>query len=57
MEVPSNPRLWHTIVTLARAKFRIYPSPAAAHWVHQQYVQKGGQFRDTERNPKKRKRR
>lgn len=41
---PSNPRLWHAIVTMARARFAKYPSPAAAHWVHQQYVLRGGQF-------------
>jgi hypothetical protein len=32
------------IVAQARAKFRTYPSPAAAHWVHAKYVQMGGQF-------------
>lgn len=44
MAEPANPKLWHAIVTMARAKFRVYPSPAAAHWVHDQYVKKGGQF-------------
>jgi hypothetical protein len=41
---PSNPRLWNAITTMARARFAKYPSPAAAHWVHEQYVLKGGQF-------------
>jgi hypothetical protein len=31
----------------ARSKFRTYPSPAASHWVHEQYVQAGGQFSDS----------
>lgn len=41
---PANPRLWALIVTQARGKFRVYPSPAAAHWVHSEYVRKGGRF-------------
>ena len=31
-------------VAQAKAKFRVYPSPAAAHWVHSHYAQVGGQF-------------
>lgn len=42
--VPTNPRLWKMIVLQAKMKFRTYPSPAAAHWVHDQYVHHGGQF-------------
>lgn len=41
---PASPKLWHAIVIQARAKFQVYPSPAAAHWVHEQYVKHGGQF-------------
>lgn len=48
---PANPKLWHAITLQARARFATYPSPAAAHWVHSQYVLKGGQFI----TPKKRK--
>jgi hypothetical protein len=31
-------------VSQARAKFAKYPSPAASHWVHQEYIRHGGQF-------------
>jgi hypothetical protein len=37
------------VIVRARAKFRTYPSPAASHWVHQQYVQQGGQFVDSKK--------
>ena len=40
----ANPKLWNMLTTQARAKFRTYPSPAAAHWVHSRYVQLGGKF-------------
>lgn len=43
-QVPANPRLYNMITMQARTKFSKYPSPAAAHWVHSQYLQKGGQF-------------
>jgi len=42
--VPTNPRLWKLIVLQAKMKFKTYPNPAASHWVHEQYVQHGGQF-------------
>lgn len=42
--IPANQKLWRMLTQQARAKFRVYPSPAASHWVHQQYVQKGGRF-------------
>jgi hypothetical protein len=35
-------------VTQAKSKFRTYPSPAAAHWVHSHYAQVGGKFVDKE---------
>lgn len=41
---PANPRLWAMVVAQAKAKFAVYPSPAAAHWVHSEYEKKGGQF-------------
>ena len=41
---PANPKLWNMLTAQARAKFRTYPSPAAAHWVHSRYVQLGGRF-------------
>ena len=40
----ANPKLWNMLTTQARSKFRTYPSPAAAHWVHSRYVQLGGKF-------------
>jgi hypothetical protein len=42
---PANPKLWQLVVAQARAKFATYPSPAASHWVHKEYVQKGGTFK------------
>lgn len=45
---PTNPKLWHAITTMARAKFAKYPSPAAAHWVHEQYIKRGGQFKKSD---------
>lgn len=41
---PANPTLWRLFVQRARAKFSTYPSPAASHWVHEQYVKAGGRF-------------
>lgn len=52
---PANEKLWAIITTMARAKFSTYPSPGASAWVHKQYVQKGGQFIDTDMSDKKRK--
>ena len=43
-QFPANPKQWNMIVAQARSKFRTYPSPAAAHWVHTHYVQLGGKF-------------
>lgn len=51
---PKNQQLWHSVVTQARAKFRVYPSPAAAHWVHKTYAERGGQFTDTSKDKKRR---
>lgn len=49
---PANEKLWNTIILIAKSKFRVWPSAAAAHWVHQSYVQKGGQFIDTSKDAK-----
>jgi hypothetical protein len=37
-------------VAQAKAKFRVYPSPAAAHWVHSHYSQVGGKFVTSEKD-------
>ena len=47
---PANPKLWNMLTTQARSKFRTYPSPAAAHWVHSRYVQLGGKFVPSKRD-------
>lgn len=41
---PANPRLWKMIILQAKMKFKKYPSPAASHWVHDQYINHGGRF-------------
>ena len=52
---PKNPKLWQMIIAQARARFATYPSPAASHWVHDQYIKSGGQFFDTvQENERKR---
>lgn len=43
-QYPANPKLWNMMVAQAKSRFRVYPSPAAAHWVHSHYSQLGGQF-------------
>lgn len=43
-QYPANPKLWNMQVAQAKARFRVYPSPAAAHWVHSHYAQLGGKF-------------
>jgi len=49
-QVPANPKLWNMLTTQARSKFRVYPSPAAAHWVHARYTQLGGKFVQSEKD-------
>jgi hypothetical protein len=53
---PANQKLWEMVIAQARAKYAKYPSPAASHWVHQQYVKYGGKFivSDGETQEKKR---
>jgi len=41
---PANMKLWNMLIVQAKAKFAKWPSLPASKWVHQQYVQKGGQF-------------
>jgi hypothetical protein len=43
-QLPANPKLWNMYVAQAKTRFRVYPSPAAAHWVHAHYAQVGGKF-------------
>ena len=44
---PANPKLWATIVAMAKAKYSNYPNPGASNWVHKRYIQAGGQFIET----------
>ena len=45
---PLNQKLYAMVVTQAKAKYRIYPSPGASHWVHRRYLELGGKFEDTD---------
>jgi hypothetical protein len=45
-QLPANPKLWNMYVAQAKSRFRVYPSPASAHWVHSHYAQVGGKFVD-----------
>jgi hypothetical protein len=47
-DVPTNEKLYAMVVTQAKAKYRIYPSPGASHWVHRRYLELGGKFIDSE---------
>jgi len=46
-DVPLNEKLYAMVVTQAKAKYRIYPSPGASHWVHRRYLELGGRFEDS----------
>jgi len=46
-QVPLNEKLYAMVVTQAKAKYRIYPSPGASHWVHRRYLELGGKFQDS----------
>lgn len=46
-EVPTNEKLYAMVVMQAKAKYRIYPSPGASHWVHRRYIELGGKFEDS----------
>ena len=52
---PSNPKLWATIVAMARAKYSNYPNPGASAWVHKRYVQAGGGFLETSEEDRRKK--
>ena len=54
-KVPTNPKLYDLIVFQAKARFRTYPSPSASHWVHEEYMKKGGQFADSTVETKRKK--
>lgn len=43
-QIPANQKLWSTLVAQAKARYRVWPNPSAAAWVHQQYVRMGGKF-------------
>ena len=47
-EVPANEKLYAMVVTQAKQRYRIYPSPGASHWVHRRYLELGGQMIDSE---------
>jgi hypothetical protein len=46
-DVPVNEKLYALVVMQAKAKYRIYPSPGASHWVHRRYIELGGRFEDS----------
>lgn len=46
-DVPTNEKLYAMVVGQAKAKYRIYPSPGASHWVHRRYLEMGGKFIDS----------
>lgn len=46
-DVPTNQRLWNSLVIQAKAKFKTWPSIPASSWVRKQYVQHGGRFVDS----------
>ena len=47
-DVPVNEKLYAMVVFQAKARYRIYPSPGASHWVHRRYLELGGKFEDSE---------
>jgi hypothetical protein len=47
--IPTNEKLYAMVVSQAKAKYRIYPSPGASHWVHRRYLELGGKFEDSEK--------
>ena len=52
-QIPANQRLWDLLIARAKHRFNVYPSPAASHWVHQEYVNAGGQFVKSRKDMKK----
>jgi hypothetical protein len=45
-EAPLNEKLFAMVVNQAKAKYQVYPSPGASHWVHRRYLELGGKFED-----------
>ena len=52
-QVPVNQKLYAMVVTQAKQKYRIYPSPGASHWVHKRYLELGGKFIDSSQESQK----
>ena len=48
-DVPTNQRLWNSLVVQAKSKFKTWPSIPASKWVREQYTQRGGRFVDSKR--------
>jgi len=46
-DVPTNQRLWNSLVVQAKARFKKWPSIPASKWVHKEYTQRGGRFVDS----------
>lgn len=42
---PTNPKLWSRATSLARSKFKVYPSAYANGWAAKWYKSKGGGWR------------
>jgi hypothetical protein len=55
VETPTNEKLYAMVVFQAKAKYRIYPSPGASHWVHTRYLELGGKFEDTSEETRRKK--
>ena len=47
-DVPTNEKLYGMVVNQAKARYRVYPSPGASHWVHKRYLELGGRFENSE---------
>lgn len=52
-DLPTNEKLYGLVVTQAKAKYRIYPSPGASAWVHRRYLELGGKFEASEERTKR----
>lgn len=48
-DVPTNQRLWNSLVVQAKAKFKTWPSIPASSWVRKEYTQRGGRFVDSKK--------
>jgi hypothetical protein len=43
--VPTNPKLWSSVLATTRSKFDVYPSAYANAWAAKEYKKKGGGWR------------